>query len=285
MTIAGQTLIGAGPARPLTDQTVGRAFRLTLLLPTLILFISCAEKRVPVEISFDATFQGRTVNCTTEDASLTDLRFFVSELSLIDEQGVGHRVALLSDDRWQTRDVAFIDLENGEGSCINGTPDVHSTVTGTAASGRYVGLRFVVGVPFELNHANPLLAEAPLNDSSMHWHWRSGYKFLRAGIATPSDAYWIHLGSTACRGTVRNITGCRNPNRVAVDVANYDGNSVSIAVNLSTLTEGVNLADEQGTDCSSGPSESDCEPVFDTLGLDFSGDGKTRQQRVFQVSR
>lgn len=284
MAIARRTKILAGLARPVADQRVVSA-RLRLLLLIVLINTSCSEDRVPVEVSFDARFQGRAISCTTEGTSLTDLRFFVSELALIDEDGISHPVPMLRDDRWQTREVALIDLENGQGRCVNGTRDIHSSITGTAAVGRYVGLSFVVGVPFDLNHANPLLAEAPLNDAAMHWHWRSGYKFLRAGIATPSDAFWIHLGSTACQGTVRNVTGCQNPNRVAVTVVSDHKNAISIAINISTLTEGVDLADGHRTDCSSGPSESNCESVFDSLGLNFLANGKTRQQRVFQASR
>lgn len=270
--------------RPVADRFALSGKRLPLVLLPLVFSISCSEDRMPVDISFGATFQGRDIDCTTEAVSLTDLRFFVSELALIDEQGRSYRVPMLRDDRWQTRDVALIDLEDGQGTCTNGTQDIHSTISGTVAAGRYVGVSFVVGVPFDLNHLNPLLAEAPLNDAAMHWHWRSGYKFLRAGIATPTDAFWIHLGSTACEGTVRNITGCLNPNRVAVAIADNGGYAASITVGMSTLLEGVDLTDGLGTDCSSGPSESSCESVFDAFGLDFSADGKTRRQRVFQAS-
>ena len=74
---------------------------------------------------------------------------------------------------------------------------------------------------FDLNHDNPLTAEPPLDDPDMHWHWRSGYKFLRAGIRTATDGFWIHAGSAGCEGTVGNITGCRFPNRIDVFLPDF----------------------------------------------------------------
>ncbi|MDZ7643630.1 MAG: MbnP family protein [Woeseiaceae bacterium] len=66
-------------------------------------------------------------------------------------------------------------------------------------TGDYRTLRLTLGVPADLNHGDPLHAPAPLTQTPMHWHWRSGYKFLRAGVTRGADGYWLHLGSTRCR--------------------------------------------------------------------------------------
>ena len=79
----------------------------------------------------------------------------------------------------RTSSVALLDLA-GDPS----TPRrlaIDGTVEGGA--GAYSGIRLTVGVPFELNHANPLAAAAPLDRGEMFWSWQSGHKFLRADLA------------------------------------------------------------------------------------------------------
>jgi len=192
---------------------------------------------------------------------------------------------LTGDERWQQQGVALIDLENGDGLCVNGTPETNTTLSGMAEVADIQRIRFSIGVPFELNHANPLLADAPLDDSAMHWHWRSGYKFLRAGVTTTSDGFWLHLGSTACEGTVQNISACRSPNRVTVELAGFSPQNNRINIDLSALFDGVDFDDGIASDCSSGPSESACAAPFAALGLVF-GEGSDRPipSSVFQVA-
>lgn len=55
-----------------------------------------------------------------------------------------------------------------------------SHTVGTAAPGSFDHVEIVIGLDSGTNHADPTLAEAPLNDPSMHWSWNpaAGYKFL-----------------------------------------------------------------------------------------------------------
>ncbi len=152
---------------------------------------------------------------------------------------------------------------------------------GILPDGRYRGIRFVVGVPFELNHANPMTADAPLDDAAMHWHWRSGYKFLRAGIDHVDDGFWIHLGSAGCEGTVQNISSCRFPNRVTVQIDDFEPGRHRIAVDLKALTADTDLADGAATDCSSSPAEASCVAPFLSLGIDHASGAAGTAQSVF----
>ena len=252
---------------------------------SLLLCAACSAPKTPVNIEFVATWAGQPLRCGETAVSLTDLRFFVSDIVLIDVNGGEHPLLLTTDDRWQQDGIALVDLENGRGACLNGTPDMHAVLSGTAATDDVEGIRFTVGVPFELNHANPLLAVSPLNDAAMHWHWRSGYKFLRAGVATESDGFWIHLGSTGCKGTVQNITECRYPNRVTVELSEFSPASDRVALDLSRLLKNVDLDNGVRSDCSSGLSESSCAAPFDALGLAFGQSASpSKTQSVFQVS-
>ena len=254
-----------------------------LLVTILIVCAACSAKSVPVHIEFAPAWAGQSVQCGSAELSLTDLRFYVSNVALIDSRGNEHSVSLTPDERWQQQGVALIDLENGISTCSNGTPDIRASIQGTVSAGDFVGVKFTIGVPFEMNHANPLLAQPPLDDAAMHWHWRSGYKFLRAGVARDAASFWIHLGSTGCEGTIHNISGCNSPNRVEVELADFSVETDLIAVDLSELFRGINLENGTRNDCSSSPAELACAIPFAALGLSFDDTSEPQPQRVFQV--
>ena len=191
-------------------------FQRLIVLSLALLFAACAEPPLGVKIPFAAVWGEQSISCSDDDIALTDLRFFVSEVALVDTEGRSHAVTLDEQYLWQQTDLALVDLEDGKGACQNGSRDVYSYLVGSVPPGIYRGLRFELGVPFERNHANPVTAGPPLDVAAMHWHWRSGYKFMRAGIRSPTDSFWIHLGSAGCQGTTRNITDCTFPNRVSV---------------------------------------------------------------------
>ena len=236
-----------------------------------------------MNIPFVATWQGEPIDCTSSDSALTDLRFYVSNVQLVDSEGHSHDVRLATEMDWQNDAVAYIDLEDGQGACQNGTAEAFDHVLGVAGAREYRGLRFTVGVPFRLNHANPLTAKPPLDDPDMHWHWRSGYKFLRAGVRTANDGFWIHTGSAGCAGTVGNITGCRFPNRIEVFLPGFKVGEDAVSIDLTALLTGVDLDDAIRSDCSSGPAETACVAPFAALGIDFVTGEQTGAQRVFSV--
>ncbi|MEL7187830.1 MAG: MbnP family copper-binding protein, partial [Pseudomonadota bacterium] len=248
-----------------------RLFSLLILLT----IAACGKPDHVAELRFQAAVHGMSETCATSMPTLSDLRFYVSEVSMIAKSGQSSQARLVPAkinvaSPWQTDGVALVDLENGQGACRNGTLATNNAVRVTLPAGDYAGVQFTVGVPFDLNHANPLLAGAPLNDAAMHWHWRSGYKFLRAGVASEAGDTWIHLGSTGCEGTVGDISGCNGPNRVTVRLMDFDPGTDRIVVDLGRLLDtAAMLAASDKTDCSSGPAEAACAPPFAALGLPF----------------
>jgi uncharacterized repeat protein (TIGR04052 family) len=213
---------------------------------------------------------------------LTDLRLYVSDIKLGTQSGDFVDLQLDANGPWQQQDLALLDFEDGSGSCENGTAATNTALRGHAKPEDYLGLKFTVGVPFERNHADPLQAEAPLGDAAMHWHWRAGYKFLRAGIRTPEDGFWIHLGSTGCEGTVRNISACRFPNRVTVTLEDFVPGVDTVEIDLEALLASTALDDSVATDCSSGPAETTCEAPFRALGIPGVTAAGTSTQSVFR---
>ena len=239
-----------------------------------------------VVIDFAAEFSGEPLTCNARAGApgMTDLRFYIHDIEMQAADGTWQRLQLTRDGYWQQSDLAMLDLEAANATCPNGTADTNTVVTGTLPRDNYQGLRFVLGVPFDRNHADPLAALAPLDDAAMHWHWRSGYKFLRAGLATETDSFWIHLGSTGCEGTVGNISGCRQPNRVHVDLDNFVPGEDTIVFDFSALLQGTDLDDAEASDCSSAPSEPSCQAPFAAVGLSFGQEQVVSAQRVFRLA-
>jgi uncharacterized repeat protein (TIGR04052 family) len=243
----------------------------------LLLFMvsACSAPQQTIEIPFVTRFGEQPISCGTDAAgiAMTDLRFYVHDLRLLGTDGTETMVTMLEDPLWQGNAVALLDFEDGSGSCINGTRQTNTVIRGQVPEGEYTGVRFRIGVPEGLNHADPLRAEPPLNYSVMHWHWRTGYKFLRAGIANDSDGFWMHLGSSRCEGTSSNAGSCRGSNRPLVELDTFVPGDDAVEVDLQQLVQRIDLTDGSPSDCSSGPAESGCETPFQALGLDF-GTGK-----------
>ncbi len=254
-----------------------------LALCLAALSLSCSRWDLGLEIPFVATWDGAPLTCDGEGQTLTDLRFYISNPQLVTADGKVRDVGFTVDRPWQNDVVALIDLEDGRGACQNGTAEVAAQLVGVARSGEYRKLRFTVGVPFRLNHANPLTASPPLDDSDMHWHWRSGYKFLRAGVRTETDGFWIHVGSAGCEGTVGNVTGCRFPNRIDVELDGFVPGESRVAIDLAKLAAEVDFEDGVATDCSSGPAEEACIGPFQSFGIDFETGRQDGRQSVFSL--
>src|SRR5690606_33699956 len=123
----------------------------------------------------------------------------VSAIELLDGQGNGTPLTLEQDGLWQYEDVALLDFEDGTGLCLDaGTAELNDTVIGSVPAGDYVGVRFLLGVPFELNHQDVGMAPSPLNVPSMFWTWQGGYKFARVDLRNDNpdgDSWFWHQGS------------------------------------------------------------------------------------------
>lgn len=244
---------------------------------------ACGEPPMRVEIPFAAHYAGTPLACeSSAPVRMTDLRLYIYDIHLTAADDTRHPLLLDPDGRWQQSGLAFVDLENAAGDCENGTPDTHDTIIGTIAAGDYRGLSFTLGVPFDRNHGDPLTARAPLGDPDMHWHWRGGYKFLRAGFRTNDDGFWLHLGSTGCEGTIRNIKGCSAPNRVTIELPEFVPGRDVVRIDLAGLVAAGELDNAQGTDCSSGPAEEHCATAFAALGLDHATGQRQGPQRLFE---
>src|SRR5688572_15616989 len=160
-----------------------------ILLPALALSIalltSCGRGATRAEIRF-----GVAGDSAASGVAIRHLQFYVHAIELIDEHGKPHPFRFEAAAPWQSEQVALVDLA-GDPSTSR-----HASVQGAVegpADARYSGLRLTLGVPFELNHGNPLVAAAPLDRSEMFWNWQSGRKFLRADLAVSGHEWSFHL--------------------------------------------------------------------------------------------
>ncbi|MGB8330009.1 MAG: MbnP family copper-binding protein [Polyangiales bacterium] len=215
-------------------------------------------------------------NLGADDSSLqiSDFRFYVQDVELRNADG-DYVAVELDTSNWQTENVALLDFEDG---CADlGNEETNTAVTGTVPEGTYDGIRFAMGVPFTLNHENPAVAEPPLNLTAMEWNWQGGYKFLRIDSGAVSDTDWrMHLGSTGCDGdpVAGGTTTCSNPNRVAVELTSFDPATDTVVANFAALVDGAALDENQPdtpVGCMSDPTDGDCAPLFENLGLPFEG--------------
>ena len=194
-----------------------------------------------VAISFAAVNGTQPVKCGTQltgmgttglTADIKDLRFYITNLALLNDKGVAVPVKLDAN-VWQltqgTETVSLIDLEDATGVCATGTAATNAVITGSVPTGTYVGLKASVGVPETMNHSAAAGGVPPLDSTALLWSWQSGRKFTKielnpvggitqlvpAVAAVPATAtsaavaavpastktittYNLHLGSTGC---------------------------------------------------------------------------------------
>jgi uncharacterized repeat protein (TIGR04052 family) len=234
-----------------------------------------------VMISFDAVVGGEAAACSTSYTvgghtfELADARMYLSNVE-VRVDGTWEPLALTESD-WQHEGIALLDFEDGSGGCADsGTSDLNDMVMGDAPAGTIDGLRFDVGVPFELNHLDSATAPAPLNAPGMFWSWQGGYKFVRVDYLVEGAERWnVHIGSTGCVSDApvsAPEAECNAPNRSVVEL-DVDL-SEAITIDLGALIDGADVASnlvDTPPGCMSSPMEpDDCAPVFGNLGLDFS---------------
>ena len=212
--------------------------------------------------------------------TLQDLRFYVSNLSLVDNNG-NYVPVKLTENANQSRGVALLDFETGTGTCpaATGTAATYTTLAGAvappAAGTTYVGIAFTVGVPqysndgvtpvVLLNHSNPTQVTAdpvtgapatplPLQNSAMAWMWQSGRKFTKIEFTASAVApalvgvsTLVHLGSTGCLAnpavaTTTLVSPCGSPNNMQVFIPTGFNPAVNkVALDLGALFAGLDL--------------------------------------------
>ncbi|MGG6265914.1 MbnP family copper-binding protein [Leptolyngbya sp. AN03gr2] len=298
--------------------------RLPFLCSTLATLLSAphaiAQSTQPVSIQFRGVVGDQPFQCTSTyslgtaatPVAPSDFRFYISEVALIDAQGKAVPVTLTQDNRWQHQNVALVDFENKTGMCTNGTVETNDRIVGTVPTGNYKGIRFTLGVPFNLNHEDATIAPSPLNLTSLWWNWRGGYKFARIDFVPPMSAmkhdapsqpahggthspgkqaresFIIHLGSTGCNANNnrQKPQSCANPNTATITFDNFNPQKNVIVADLKSLLANTNLSQNQpntAIGCMSEPQDNDCAGIMTSFGLPWNG--QPARQSFFRVAQ
>lgn len=288
------------------------------LLTAYTALATADDSQRAVTLRFDVIVAGEEFACgksydgigtTHSRITPSDLRFYVSEVALVDSRGRVVPVTLQQDHRWQHQDVALLDFEDGTGPCSNGTPVIHHEVVGSVPEAEYSGIRFAVGVPFDLNHADPTLASSPLNLTAMFWVWQSGYRFFKLDMATDGQplsaaesrnatmsdemnrpaGFPVHLGSTGCvsaSATTPPSRECAHPNHVRVAFDSFDVKRQQVVLDIAKLLADTNVdvnVPKSAPGCMSAIDDADCTAILRAFGLPDGSGTASASQRVFQA--
>ncbi|MBI3783410.1 MAG: metallo-mystery pair system four-Cys motif protein [Deltaproteobacteria bacterium] len=250
---------------------------------------------MPITLQFSGNVGEQTFTCgsiyhgvgtTGADIVPSDFRFYVHNVRLIRDDGVEVSVLLDQDGIWQYQNVALLDFEDKTQPCNNCTKQMNATVRGKIAPGTYNGVRFTLGVPFRLNHADQSVAPPPLNLTGLFWSWQDGYKFIR--IDTAFDNLRVHVGSTGCYYVRPNVIGgCAHPNRGEIYLPAFNPANDTIVADLAVLLSDSDINSNQPDTppgCMADPNDSDCDPIMRNLGVDFAnGLPAAGPQKFFRV--
>jgi len=163
------------------------------------------DTRKSVELRFYPRFGSeplvlnqKFLNAGGDSVWFTTIRFYLSETALIDT--LGGLVPLEGDDHVhkvahdETPNIWLVDF--GSAEFVNG----YYRVMVKGEPGKYRGIKFSVGVPYDLNHRDASLQDPPLGpNSGMYWSWNPGYIFhMMEGKADSSGTaidFAYHLGT------------------------------------------------------------------------------------------
>ncbi len=240
--------------------------------------------RDPITITFLPDVFDEEVGCGLDidlldtapgnNASLTDLRFYVSDVDVLAVDGSPLPVHFVPDGVWQSEDVALLDFEDGTGDCVGGTPETRKVIQGEVSPGEYNGIEFTLGVPFELNHA---LGDAPLGDASLFHSAQRGHHFFDFGLLIDGETNWsTRILSVDCASSGADVApteDCERPNVARIRVENLNPASDDVRVRLGHFLADVDLeldTPETEVGCVSDPLEvAECPSAFGVVGLDW----------------
>jgi uncharacterized repeat protein (TIGR04052 family) len=263
-----------------------------LMLPLLgdagMLASGCSRAPPSINLRFALDDAGRNNRDGSAEVVVRNLQFYVHDVALRGADGRWRELKLANAGRWQSDRVALIDLAGSAGA------ERSAALHGALAEGgsqRYSAVRFTLGVPFDLNHANPLTAAAPLDRGELFWSWQLGYKFLRADLADGEREWSFHLGSTGCvsASSVRPPSApCAQPNRIRVQIDDIDPLQAPIRLRLDELVTAMRTVGH--AICTGDYARAEgCAEIFTRTGLSVETgtcpEDVCRTQRLFSAKR
>jgi len=258
-----------------------------ILWLSAFLLTGCFDQKESKKVHFQLLYQNVAVSCESRFThAITDseksvkigswqyqqLQFFIHNVEVKTSENGWQAWSMVTNSN-QTSNVALIGEVCNEKSEQSYWQVELEPLDKTVA---YTDIRFTLGVPFELNHLNPLTQPSPLNDSSMFWGWQGGHKFMRAELFSDNDDWLFHLGSTGCKALspVRAPKNeCLYPNRMLVSLP-FTKQNKTIGFDLEMLIRDVELTRKNS--CQSAIDEDSCKVLFKNLDMNTNKSGISR---------
>lgn len=224
---------------------------------TLLGLASCQPQPQPM-LNFALHWQGKPLRCDSQ-LTLGDQTFQLAQLQLFLSDFSQTQPIALQSGPYSNERVVLLGID-----CQSNDPGQWQIpLTSSLTPGPF---SFTLGIPAELNHQNPLVAQAPLQQTDMHWSWQHGYKFLRLDL-TGAAGWSLHLGSTGCQGpsVMRPPQApCQQPNQIRVQLQ-YQAQQ-QLVLDLAPLLK--DFAANGNNSCMSDRQTHSCRQLFPRLGID-----------------
>ena len=229
----------------------------------VFLLSACSEKSVNSQLQVALWYEGQPFVCDKQllggkSWRLDSFAFYISE-AMLQSEAESTPVSFWADE--PSLQLIRFDAEACEGQVtVKSAMPVYDAET----------LSFTLGVPFDLNHQNPVTQPMPLNFPDMFWTWRNGYKFLRLDMHSKDDNWAYHLGSVGCTSAsaVRApIEACAKPNRARFTLNIPKAEKLALVLHLDRLLSGI-IANEENRCVMHGDSEPVCAQLYDNLNND-----------------
>lgn len=235
-----------------------------IIIFLVTLLIGCGKPPSQHQLTILPYWQGKPIDCNTvlniqgQRWSIRDFSLYLSQLKYFDSSGAWSNVTLDVDEDSSSNVVLLTP------NCSEARLGYQWKINVVEAVDQWQKVKFTLGVPFELNHQNPIFQKNPLNDPSMFWVWRTGHKFLRLEMDSEQNSFVFHLGSVGCqsKSAVRAPTSAclySNLNQYEIDLAEHK----TIVLDLAVLMGGVTLSNN--ITCKSSPENPDCLQLLDNL--------------------
>ena len=235
-------------------------------LLAMAFMVACSSERPIKTIQITPVFNETPVVCNDslllndKPWQLAQLFIYLSEFEYLNDEGQWQKL-VLTENTYQHLNVALLG-----NSCEDLTEkNWQLAIEPIENANKNLKLRATIGVPFELNHQNPLTQSSPLNDSNMFWVWQTGHKFIRLELAAQDDFWVFHLGSTGCTSASAlraPNSKCRYPNRASIE---FDVHNNNVELNLASWLESITFTDDNS--CQSGLNNPTCQQLFQNLAI------------------
>ncbi|MCE9598739.1 MAG: metallo-mystery pair system four-Cys motif protein [Spirochaetia bacterium] len=259
----------------------------TMALLALAMMSGSSSQTIPLSLvsSSSQVRCGGTFSIgATSNIQPQDLRFFISDVSMILPGGQKVAVNLATDGVWQYDNAALLDFEDATGTCAGGvrTSQTNTSIRlASTPSATYQGIEFTLGLPQRLNQVNNATAPSPLNVSGMYWAWASGYKFTRIEFVS-GGTHQTHIGGS---GTCTSPAACTKPMAATITVqpsGGFNPATQTLALDLNQMYSGGYTAGT-GVMCMPGSGTGACDAMIANIGLNATTGASTGSQIAFSV--